>query len=134
MQKRQACIKKANFFASLRALRETKMQPCAFYGPAQTTTGKWHNYCIFSMAMNTQNVKTCFTITFTNEQYERARRYVDDMKKHPNRIFWRGKQGKTDEELVIEQIAHRILSGFYNDDPLTAGKHIIRMDSAVNAG
>ena len=82
--------------------------------------------------MSTQRVKTCFTITFSNEQYERARSYVEDMKKHPARVFWLGKQGKSDEELVIEQIAHRILSGFYNDDPLTAGKHIIRMDSAVN--
>jgi hypothetical protein len=82
--------------------------------------------------MNTQRVKTCFTITFSDEQYQRARIYVDDMKKHPQRIFWRGKEGKTDEELVIEQIAHRILSGFYNDDPLTAGRHIVRMDSAVN--
>ena len=82
--------------------------------------------------VNTQRVKTCFTITFTQEQYLLAKSYVDDMKKHPNRVFWRGKQGKTDEELVIEQITHRILSGFYNDDPLTAARHIIRMDSAVN--
>ena len=83
--------------------------------------------------MNTQKVKTCFTITFTSEQYDRARQYVEDMKKHPNRVFWRGKEGKTDNELVIEQIAHRILSGFYNDDQFTARKHIIRMDSAVGA-
>ena len=82
--------------------------------------------------MNTQKVKTCFTITFTDEQYNRARSYVDDMKRHPSRVYWRGKEGKTDDELVIEQIAHRILSGFYNDDPLTAGRHIIRMDRAVN--
>ena len=84
--------------------------------------------------MNTQRVKTCFTITFTDDQYNRAKNYVDDMKRHPNRIFWRGKEGKTDDELVIEQIAHRILSGFYNDDPITAGKQIIRMDAAVNGG
>ena len=83
--------------------------------------------------MDTHKVKTCFTITFTSEQYTRARQYVEDMKKHPNRVFWRGKEGKTDNELVIEQIAHRILSGFYNDDPFTARKHIIRMDSAVGA-
>jgi hypothetical protein len=83
--------------------------------------------------MSTQRVKTCFTITFSNEQYERARTYVEDMKKHPNRVYWQGKEGKSEQELVIEQIAHRILSGFYNDDPLNAGKHIIRMDSAVNA-
>jgi hypothetical protein len=81
---------------------------------------------------NTQRVKTCFTITFTQEQYLLAKSYVDDMKRHPNRVFWRGKQGKTDEELVIEQITHRILSGFYNEDPMTAARHIIRMDSAVN--
>ena len=83
--------------------------------------------------MYTHKVKTCFTITFTSEQYDRARTYVEDMKKHPNRVFWHGKIGKTDEELVIEQIAHRILSGFYNDDPFTARKHIIRMDSAVGS-
>ncbi|MEO5601120.1 MAG: hypothetical protein ABIR06_09350 [Cyclobacteriaceae bacterium] len=82
--------------------------------------------------MDTQKVKTCFTITFSNEQYDRARQYVDDMKRHPNRVFWRGKGGKSDEELVIEQIAHRILSGFYNDDPFNARRHIIRMDNAVN--
>ncbi len=82
--------------------------------------------------MSTQRVKACFTITFSEEQYERARAYVEDMKRHPNRVFWRGKEGKTDEELVIEQIAHRILSGFYNNDPFSYGKHIIRMDSAIN--
>lgn len=81
--------------------------------------------------MNTQKVKTCFTITFTTEQYQHAKRYVEDMKKHPNRIFWKGKQGKGDEELIIEQITHRILSGFYNDDPLTAGKYIMRMDASI---
>lgn len=79
--------------------------------------------------METQHVKTCFTITFTKDQYDRAKAYVDDMKKHPARIFWQGKGGKTDEELVVEQIAHRILSGFYNDDPINASKHIMRMDS-----
>jgi tripartite-type tricarboxylate transporter receptor subunit TctC len=82
--------------------------------------------------MDTQRVKTCFTITFSKEQYDRARQFIDDMRKHPKRVFWRGKEGKTDEELVIEQIAHRILSGFYNDDPFNAGKHIMRMESAVN--
>ena len=82
--------------------------------------------------MDTQKVKTCFTITFTDEQFNRAKTYVDDMKRHPNRVFWRGKEGKSDQELIIEQIAHRILSGFYNDDPLNASRHIIRMDSAVN--
>lgn len=54
--------------------------------------------------------------------------YVEDMKRHPQRIFWKGKEGKKDDELVIEQIAHRILSGFYNDDALNAGKHIMKME------
>jgi hypothetical protein len=53
------------------------------------------------------------------------------MKRHPNRVFWQGKEGKTDDELIIEQIAHRILSGFYNNDPFTAGKYIMRMDSSA---
>jgi len=82
--------------------------------------------------METQKVRTCFTITFTDDQYQRAKYYVEDMKRHPSRIFWKGKEGKSDEELIIEQIAHRILSGFYNDDPFTARKHIMRMDSSVS--
>ena len=82
--------------------------------------------------MTTQKVKTCFTLTFSPEQYEHARSYVEDMKRHPNRVYWRGKEGKTDEELVIEQIAHRILSGFYHNDPYTASRHILRMESATN--
>lgn len=83
--------------------------------------------------MDTQKVKTCFTIEFSEDQYQHAKRYVDDMKRHPNRIFWRGKQGKTDHELIIEQITHRILSGFYHDDPFSAGRHIVQMDSAISA-
>ena len=82
--------------------------------------------------MEMQKVKTCFTISFTDDQFARAKDYVEDMKRHPNRVFWRGKEGKTDQELIIEQIAHRVLSGFYNDDPFRAGRQIIRMDSAVN--
>jgi tripartite-type tricarboxylate transporter receptor subunit TctC len=82
--------------------------------------------------MEMQKVKTCFTITFTDDQLTRAKDYVEDMKRHPNRVFWRGKEGKTDQELIIEQIAHRVLSGFYNDDPFRAGRQIIKMDSAVN--
>ena len=83
--------------------------------------------------MDTQKVKTCFTITFTDDQYSHAKSYVEDMKKHPQRVFWQGKEGKTEEELVIEQIAHRILSGFYNNDPFRAGQHIVRMDSMTTA-
>jgi hypothetical protein len=81
--------------------------------------------------METQKVKTCFTITFTEDQYLHARSYVEDMKKHPQRVYWWGKEGKTEDELVIEQIAHRILSGFYNNEPFKAGKQIVKMDSAT---
>lgn len=83
--------------------------------------------------METQKVQTCFTITFTQEQYLHAQAYIDDMKRHPKRVFWMGKQGKTDQELVMEQIAHRILSGFYNDDPFNASRHILKMQSVTAA-
>ena len=79
--------------------------------------------------METQKVTTCFTITFTPDQYQRAVSYVEDMSKHPQRVYWQGKEGKSKEELVIEQIAHRVLSGFYNNEPFKAGKQIVRMDS-----
>ena len=79
--------------------------------------------------MDTQKVKTCFTITFSQDQYQHARSYVEDMKRHPQRVYWRGKEEKTEDELVIEQIAHRVLSGFYNNEPFKAGKQIMRMDS-----
>lgn len=83
--------------------------------------------------METQKVRTCFTITFTDDQYNRAKAYVEEMKRHPQRVFWRGKEGKSEHELVVEQIAHRILSGFYNNEPYEAGKYILRMDSAASA-
>jgi hypothetical protein len=79
--------------------------------------------------METQKVKTCFTITFTDDQFNHARAYVEDMRRHPQRVFWRGKEDKTDDELIVEQIAHRILSGFYNTDTYKASKHIVRMES-----
>ena len=81
--------------------------------------------------METQKVKTCFTITFTADQYQQAKSYVEDMRKHPARVYWRGKEGKSDDELIVEQIAHRILSGFYNENPFLAGKHIIKMDAGI---
>lgn len=82
--------------------------------------------------METQKVKTCFTITFTNDQFNHAKSYVDDMKRHPQRVFWRGKEGKSDDELIVEQIAHRILSGFYNTDAHQASKHIVKMESMTS--
>jgi tripartite-type tricarboxylate transporter receptor subunit TctC len=83
--------------------------------------------------METQKVKTCFTITFSDDQFNHAKAYVDDMKRHPQRVFWRGKEGKSDDELIVEQIAHRILSGFYNNDPYNASKHIVKMESMNSA-
>ena len=79
-----------------------------------------------------KKVKTCFTLVFTEDQYEKARNFILDMKDHPKRVFWNGKENKSDEELIMEQVAHRIFSNFYNDDPLNAGKHIIKMENSVN--
>lgn len=61
-----------------------------------------------------ETVTTCFKLTFTPEQLSEARVYIEDMKRHPKRIFWIGKENKSDEELIYSVIAHRILSGFYN--------------------
>ena len=75
-----------------------------------------------------ETVEACFKITFTEEQYKDAVSYIEDMKKHPKRIFWVGKEGKTDTELIYSQIVHRILSGFYNDkSPSYASKYILEM-------
>lgn len=59
-------------------------------------------------------VDTTFRITFSKEQYRHAEQYINDMKKHPDRVFWIGKENKSDDELILSHIAHRILSGFYN--------------------
>ncbi len=73
-------------------------------------------------------VETCFTLSYTADQYERARAYVEDMKKHPKRVYWMGKEGKSDEELILSHIAHKILSGFYNNyDPSFATRQILNM-------
>lgn len=52
------------------------------------------------------------------------------MKRHRQRVFWIGKEGKSDEELIISHIAHKILSGFYNSyDPPYAKRQIVGMKS-----
>lgn len=72
-----------------------------------------------------ETVETTFTLTYNEEQYAKAREYVEDMKKHPQRVYWVGKEGKSDEELIISHIAHKILSGFYNNyDPSIARSQI----------
>lgn len=75
-----------------------------------------------------ETVETTFVLNYTDEQYEKAKAYVEDMKRHPKRVFWIGKKGKSDEELIISHIAHKILSGFYNNyDPTFAKKQILDM-------
>jgi tripartite-type tricarboxylate transporter receptor subunit TctC len=59
-------------------------------------------------------VETTFKMSYTDEQYIQAKAYVEDMKKHKDRVFWIGKEGKNDDELILGHIAHKILSGFYN--------------------
>ena len=77
-----------------------------------------------------ESVEVTFKLSFTPEQFDKAKDYVEDMKMHPNRVYWSGKEGKSDEELIISQIAHRILSGFYNNyDPAFAKKQITSMVS-----
>ena len=75
-------------------------------------------------------VETTFKITYSEDQYQKAVEYIEDMKKHPQRVFWLGKEGKSDEELIYSHIAHRILSGFYNNyDPRFAREQIIAMEN-----
>lgn len=77
-----------------------------------------------------ETVKTCFTLNYTEEQYQKAKAYVEDMKRHPQRVFWIGKKDKTDEELILSHIAHKILSGFYNNyDPSFARQQILDMNN-----
>ena len=75
-----------------------------------------------------QTVETTFKISYSEEQYQKATEYIEDMKRHPKRVFWIGKQGKSDEELIYSHIAHKILSGFYNNyDPSFASRQIMDM-------
>jgi len=62
-----------------------------------------------------KTVETTFKLSFTPEQYEDAVKYVQDMKKHRKRVFWLGKENWSDEELIYAHLAHKILSGFYNN-------------------
>lgn len=80
-----------------------------------------------------KTVKTTFRLTYTEDQYKKAEEFVEDMKRHPKRVYWRGKEGKSDEELIISHIAHRILSGFYNNyNPTYTSSQILGMDAFKN--
>lgn len=70
--------------------------------------------------MNT--VETCFKLTYTEDQYQRAIEFVEDMKRHRNRMYWIGKDDLSDKDLVLSYIAHRILSGFYTNYSRTAAQ------------
>jgi len=75
-----------------------------------------------------QTVETTFKLSYSEQQYQKATDYIEDMKKHPKRVFWIGKKGKSDEELIYSHIAHKILSGFYNNyDPSFATRQIMEM-------
>ena len=74
-----------------------------------------------------KKVEATFRITYTEEQYEKARKFVEDMKRHPERIYWFGKEGKTDEELIYGYIIHHILSGFYGSYDLNKARQILEM-------
>lgn len=77
-----------------------------------------------------KSVETTFKLVFSDSQYFDAVGYVEDMKRHPQRVYWQGKEGKSDEELILSHIAHRILSGFYNHyDPMIARRNIVSMSS-----
>ena len=75
-----------------------------------------------------ETVETTFKLSYTKEQYSKAVEYINDMKKHRKRVFWVGKEDKSDEELIFSHIAHKILSGFYNNyDPSFARQQIMEM-------
>ena len=81
-----------------------------------------------------ETVTTCFKLTFTYEQLSEAQDYIEDMKRHPRRVFWIGKENKSDEELIYSVIAHRILSGFYNTHNARYGySQIINMTNKRSA-
>ena len=85
--------------------------------------------------MKMHTVETTFKLSYTDEQYVQAKRFVEDMKRHKNRIFWIGKEGKSDDELILGHLAHRILSGFYNAyDGYGSSAILDMMNSKINGG
>ncbi len=80
-----------------------------------------------------KTVETTFKISFTEDQYLRAVEYVRDMKNHPKRVYWLGKEGKSDEELILGHIAHKVLSGFYTSySPFQSAKQILDMSNETS--
>jgi hypothetical protein len=56
------------------------------------------------------------------------------MKKHKDRVFWIGKEGKSDDELILGHIARNILSGFYNAYDGYGSAAILEMVNAKKNG
>jgi len=80
-----------------------------------------------------KKIDACFKISFTEEQLKDAKQYVEDMKRHPKRVYWIGKKDKSDEELIYSQIVHRILSGFYNNkNPHYSNQYILEMSNSTD--
>jgi hypothetical protein len=78
-------------------------------------------------------VETTFKLSYSEDQYLQAKNYIEDMKKHKNRIFWLGKENKSDDELILGHLAHRILSGFYNAyDGYGSSAILDMMNSKIN--
>ena len=78
-------------------------------------------------------VETTFKMTYTDEQYLKAKEYVENMKQHPERVYWVGKEGKSDNELILGHIAHKILSGFYNTyDPYGSSSILEMVNTKIN--
>lgn len=85
--------------------------------------------------MNVHTVETTFKMSYTDEQYVQAKAYVEDMKRHKDRIYWAGKEGKSEDELILGHIAHKILSGFYNAYDGYGSAAILEMINAkINGG
>jgi len=79
--------------------------------------------------MNT--VETCFKLTYSEDQYQRAVEYVEDMKRHRKRVYWLGKEDVSENDLILAYIAHRILSGFYTNYSQSAAQ-IMSMRNRMN--
>ena len=80
-------------------------------------------------------VDTTFRITYSQEQYNQSKKYVEDMKKHKDRVYWIGKEHNSDKELILSHIAHRILSGFYNSYEGWYGSSVIlNMTNKISNG
>ena len=83
--------------------------------------------------MGMHTVETTFKMSYTYEQYVQAKAYVEDMKKHKDHVYWVGKEGKSDDELILGHIAHKILSGFYNAyDGYGSAAILKMMNSKIN--